>query len=101
LFKKELPHDAECQSLLELFSNDCFIENNIIWGCIKRQFKPSQVVIFYQLPLFLTFLVRIMVASLPVTMASTRERNDFYSVTTGLTLMLTVIDAHHLTCGLY
>ncbi len=46
LLNKELPHDAKCQSLIKLFSNNCFIENDIICRCIKRQFEPSQVVIF-------------------------------------------------------
>jgi hypothetical protein len=46
LLNKELPHDAKCQSLIKLFSNDCFIENDIIWRRIKRQFEPSRVVIF-------------------------------------------------------
>ncbi len=46
LLNKELPHDAKCQSLIKLFANDCFIENDIIWLRIKRQFELSQVVIF-------------------------------------------------------
>ncbi len=41
LQNKELPHDAKWQSLIKLFTNDCFIENEIIWRCIKRQFEPS------------------------------------------------------------
>jgi hypothetical protein len=43
---KELPHDPKCQSLIKLFANDCFIENDIVWCPIKRQFEPSRVVIF-------------------------------------------------------
>jgi hypothetical protein len=46
LLNKELPHDAKCQSLIKLFANDCFIEDDIIWRRIKRQFEPSRVVIF-------------------------------------------------------
>jgi hypothetical protein len=46
LLNKELPHNAKCQSLIKLFSNDCFIENDIVWHRIKRQFEPSRVVIF-------------------------------------------------------
>jgi hypothetical protein len=41
LLNKELPHDAKCQSLIKLFANDCFIEDDIIWRRIKRQFEPS------------------------------------------------------------
>ena len=26
LLNKELPHDAKCQALVKLFSNDCFVE---------------------------------------------------------------------------
>ncbi len=46
LLNKELPCDAKCQSLIKIFTNDCFIEDAIIWGCIKQQFEPSRVVIF-------------------------------------------------------
>ncbi len=46
LLHKELPADAKCQSLIKIFANDCFIENDIIWRPIKRQFEPSRVVIF-------------------------------------------------------
>ncbi len=46
LLHKELPADAKCQSLIKIFTNDCFIENDIIWRRIKRQFEPSRVVIF-------------------------------------------------------
>ncbi len=46
LLNKELPHDAKCQLLIKLFANDCFIEDDIIWRRIKRQFEPSRVVIF-------------------------------------------------------
>jgi hypothetical protein len=41
LLNKELPCDAKCQSLIKLFANDCFIEDDIIWRRIKRQFEPS------------------------------------------------------------
>jgi hypothetical protein len=46
LLNKELPCDAKCQSLIKLFAKDCFIEDDIIWRRIKRQFEPSRVVIF-------------------------------------------------------
>jgi hypothetical protein len=36
----------KCQTLTKLFSNDCFIKDDIIWHSIKRQFEPSRVVIF-------------------------------------------------------
>ncbi len=52
LLNKELPQDPKCQQLVKLFSNDCFIEDDIIWRRIKRQFEPSRVVIF--LPASLT-----------------------------------------------
>jgi hypothetical protein len=41
LLNKELPHNAKYQSLIKLFANDCFIEDTIIWCCIRRQFEPS------------------------------------------------------------
>jgi len=46
LLNKELPHDAKCQALVKLFSNDCFVEDGLIWRRIKRQFEPSRVVLF-------------------------------------------------------
>jgi Integrase zinc binding domain/Integrase core domain len=46
LLNKELPNDAKCRSLISLFTNDCFIKDDIIWRHIKRQFEPSRVVIF-------------------------------------------------------
>jgi hypothetical protein len=46
LQNKELPHDPKCQQLVKLFANDCFIEDDIIWRRIKRQFEPSRVIIF-------------------------------------------------------
>jgi hypothetical protein len=46
ILNKELPHNAKCQSLIKLFANDCFMEKDIIWCRIKRQFEPSRVVIF-------------------------------------------------------
>jgi hypothetical protein len=52
LLNKELPYDAKCQSLINFFANDYFIEDDIIWCHIKRQFEPSRVVIF--LPASLT-----------------------------------------------
>ncbi len=41
LLNKELPHDPKCQSLVKPFSNDCFIEDGLVWCRIKRQFEPS------------------------------------------------------------
>jgi len=41
LLNKALPHDTKCQSLVKLFSNDSFIEDDIIWCHIKMQFEPS------------------------------------------------------------
>jgi len=46
LLNKELPQDPKCQQLVKLFSNDCFVEDDIIWRRVKRQFEPSRVVIF-------------------------------------------------------
>jgi len=46
LLNKELPHDPKCQQLVKLYANDCFIEDDIIWRRIKRQFEPSRVIIF-------------------------------------------------------
>ncbi len=46
LLNKELPCDAKCQSLVNIFANDCFIEVDIIWCRIKWQFEPSRVVSF-------------------------------------------------------
>jgi len=46
LLNKELPHGTRCQSLIKLFANDCFIEDDIIWRRLKWQFEPSRVLIF-------------------------------------------------------
>jgi len=46
LLHKELPRDEKCQSLVRHFANDCFVEDDIVWRRIKRQFEPSRVVIF-------------------------------------------------------
>ncbi len=35
LLNKELPHDPKCQALVELFANDCFIEDGLVWRRIK------------------------------------------------------------------
>ncbi len=43
---KELPHNTKCQSLIKVFSVDCFIRDDIIWCHIKWQFETSLVVIF-------------------------------------------------------
>ncbi len=52
LLNKELLHDPKCQALVRLFSNDCFIEDGLVWRRIKCQFEPSGVVLF--LPASLT-----------------------------------------------
>jgi hypothetical protein len=52
LLNKELPHDPKCQSWVKLFSNNCFIEDGLVWRRIKRQFEPIRVVLF--LPAALT-----------------------------------------------
>jgi hypothetical protein len=41
LLNKELPYDTKCQSLIKIFASDCFIEDDIVWRRIKRQFEPS------------------------------------------------------------
>jgi len=46
LLNRELPNNTKFQSVIKLNENDCFIEDDIVWRCIKRQFEPSQVVIF-------------------------------------------------------
>jgi len=46
LLNAELPHDPKCQALVKLFSNDCFVEDGLVWRRIKRQFEPSRVVLF-------------------------------------------------------
>jgi hypothetical protein len=46
LLNKELPHDTKFQSLIKLFSNDCFIKEGLIWRPVKHQFEPSQVILF-------------------------------------------------------
>ncbi len=46
LLYKEVPYDPKCQQLIKLHANDCFIEDDIIWRGIKRQFEPSSVIIF-------------------------------------------------------
>lgn len=46
LLNRELPADQKCQALVRNFANDCFIDNDIVWRRIKRQFEPSRVVVF-------------------------------------------------------
>ena len=46
LLNRELPADQKCQNVVRNFANDCFVENDIVWRRIKRQFEPSRVVIF-------------------------------------------------------
>jgi hypothetical protein len=73
------------------FANDCFIDNNIVWRHIKRQFKQRQVVIF--LPQALVdnvFQDRThMVISLQVTTASKKQKKGFSNVITGRAWMPT------------
>jgi hypothetical protein len=46
LLNCELPADTKCQNVVRNFANDCFVDNEIVWRRIKRQFEPSRVVIF-------------------------------------------------------
>ena len=46
LLNRELPADQKCQNVIRNFANDCFVDNDIVWRRIKRQFEPSRVVIF-------------------------------------------------------
>jgi transposase InsO family protein len=46
LLNRELPTDTKCQNVVRNFANDCFVDNDIVWRRIKRQFEPSRVVIF-------------------------------------------------------
>ena len=46
LLNKELPKDLKCQTLFRHFANNCFIENDVVWKRVKRNFEPSRVVIF-------------------------------------------------------
>ena len=46
LLNKELPQDSKCQQLVRHFSDDCFIENDLVWKRFKWKYEPSQVVIF-------------------------------------------------------
>jgi hypothetical protein len=50
LLDKELPYNAKCQSLIKIFENDCFIEDDIVSCRVKRQFEPSQVVNYLHQP---------------------------------------------------
>jgi hypothetical protein len=46
LLNRELPADTKCQNVVRNFANDCFVDNDIVWRRIKRQFEPSRVVTF-------------------------------------------------------
>ena len=46
LLNKELPQDSKCQQLVRHFSDDCFVENDLVWKRVKRKYEPSRVVIF-------------------------------------------------------
>ena len=46
LLNKELPQDSKCQQLVQHFSDNCFVENDLVWKWVKRKYEPSQVVIF-------------------------------------------------------
>jgi hypothetical protein len=48
LLKTEFPTNTKCQARIKIFANNCFIENDIVWFRIKRQYEPSRVVIFLQ-----------------------------------------------------
>jgi hypothetical protein len=89
LLNKELPHDAKCQSLIKLFSNDCFIENDIIWHRIKRQFEPSRVVIFLPVLLKQEALVDAHGNQLVGHDGIYKQKNAFFNVFIGLVWMPT------------
>ena len=46
LLNRELPSDQKHQTTVRHFANDCFVDNDIVWRRIKRQFEPSRVVVF-------------------------------------------------------
>ena len=50
LLNRELPADTKCQNVVRNFANDCFVDNDIVWRRIKRQFEPSRVVIVILTP---------------------------------------------------
>jgi hypothetical protein len=37
LLNSELPNKAKCQTHVKLYAKDCFIVDDIIWRCVKRQ----------------------------------------------------------------
>jgi hypothetical protein len=47
LLNRELPTDTKCQNVVRNFANDCFVDNEIVWRRIKRQFEPSRALWFY------------------------------------------------------
>ena len=46
LLNRELPSDEKCQRLVRHLADSCFVENDLVWKRVKRQFEPSRVVIF-------------------------------------------------------
>ena len=46
LMHNELPNDPACERLVKHFGPDCFLEDDILWRRIKRQYEQSRVVIF-------------------------------------------------------
>jgi hypothetical protein len=45
LLHKELPSDEKCRMLIKHFSDECFLENDLVWRRIKRKGETDQVVI--------------------------------------------------------
>jgi hypothetical protein len=45
LLHKELPKDEKCRILIKHFSDECFLENDIVWRRIKRKGEIDKVVI--------------------------------------------------------
>ncbi len=87
LLNKELLHDPKCQALVQLFSNDCYIEDRLVWRRIKCRFEPSQVVFF--LPASLT--TDAMTEAHGGMMASIRPRSTSCSASTGRAWMQTLL----------
>ena len=46
LLNRQLPKDPQCERVIRLYANDCFVENDLVWRRVKRKFEPSRVVLF-------------------------------------------------------
>ena len=46
LLNRQLPEDTRTRSIIKMFSNNCFLENGVLWRRIKRPHEPSRVVLF-------------------------------------------------------